>query len=129
MKKVWYILCILLTACCGGKDTIKSCVTTEEYQKASVLEKKLINQIDAAIAGLEIMSKSFSTSELITFSAKGDAPLFSNAVVICLDKVDTTLTRNCKICKGESGITCIRDMAEDVDIQIKKEGDCYKLMW
>lgn len=122
----------------GATAKYQSCVTAEEYQQASPIEKKLINQIDATIAALEVMKREDDSDEivsLITVSLRDDN-LLSNMTLIGKDKASTTeiseMDNSCKVCKEESAYECIKQIAaaeNELGVYVKNKDACVEVYW
>jgi hypothetical protein len=156
MKKLFLLPFVMfsLVACVGkGANTQPenvgievgnafSCVTAEEYANATDLERKIINQIDASVAALEIMAKTYPITELVAmlFISKNDENRFYNSIVIGLNDAGITSkwakgVGSCRVCGISSGISCVKQIIHDMaqvdefDVLVKRDGSCYKLTY
>lgn len=127
-----------LTATSTESSTTQSlsCVSVEEYQQASPITQRLIDQIDAALAALESLNRNSNESikaALVNVSIDNDG-LLPNSIIIgkmgASDKVD--MTDSCKICEGKSAYECISKAIEgknNLDIMVSKKDGCIEFNW
>ncbi len=123
-----------------------SCVSNDEYVNASSIQKKIINQVDGALAAMELMRRDSSLIELhaiISVSSNAENK-FSNSIIVCkeenledenLSQKAPSSSRSCKVCGVKSAYNCIDKISKDMeskkefDVHVKKDGDCVILSW
>jgi len=110
--------------------TIYKSVTKQEYLQASALEKRFIDQIDAAVNSLDIMKKNNPKQEyeaIVTID-KDPANKFNNSILIGIvdhsEDVKKTDAENeptpdgkCHICGLSSAYSCIREVEKYMEIK------------
>lgn len=120
----------------------KSVATEEEYNTASDFGKRIINQIDASIAALDVLKDNKDNKDLIALVSisKNKNNKFSNAIIISkIDKGENpegVLRGSCKVCGIRSAYACLEKIEDDVslgdefDVHIKRLDDgCISVSW
>jgi hypothetical protein len=164
MKKILYVIVVALMTMfvsCDKNDmtnnpaelkvqdntiTYTSCVSSAEYKNATSVEKKIINQVDGALAAMELMKRDNSTIELnaiISVSLNSENS-YSNSIIVSKDEISTqekvkqnatTSSRSCKVCGLSSAYDCVKKISKDMaskdefDVHVKRDGDCVVLSW
>ncbi|MFV0390766.1 MAG: hypothetical protein ACK5KP_02605 [Paludibacteraceae bacterium] len=164
MKKIIYgfiIVAITLVACDKNDlstnpaeikvqdNTISytSCVSMDEYENASSIEKKIINQIDGALVAMELMKRDDSSIELDAIISISSDPEngFSNYMIITKSEpsvrdnlkqdAPAESSHSCEICNVKSAYSCVKQIIKDTesltefDVHVERIGGCVKLSW
>lgn len=123
-----------------------SCVSSDEYKDASAIEKKIINQVDGALAAMKLMKRDDSSVELnaIISVSLDSHNNYSNSIIVSKDETSTiqkvkqnasASSRSCKVCGLSSAYDCVKKISKDMasqtefDVHVKKAGDCVVLSW
>lgn len=117
-----------------GKNIRNSIVTQEEYNSATVFEKRMINQIDASIAALDVLNKNSNNQDLeaIVSISKNINDKFSNAIIISKVETNQTLAPlhgSCNVSGISSAYSCLKTIKADktlkdeFDIHVKRNAD------
>ena len=109
-------------------DVLYHSVTPQEYQQASALQKRFINQVDAAVNSIDILSKDnkkIQYEAIITLNRDAENTL-ANSLIVGLkeNSVDDINSRNarmaspdgeCHVCGLRTAYACIREVEEYMD--------------
>jgi len=127
-----------------AKSDLYHSVTEAEYNNATAFTKRLIDQVDAAVNSLDIMSKSTNSVpyEAIINISKSQKNKFSNFVTISpadnsSDIISESIARvaapdgKCHVCGMGSAYSCIIEVEEymdknhkdEIDIHVKRSSD------
>ncbi len=160
MKKLivlFVLLILVIPACNTDKEiephtekenlskisTLFKSVKPEEYKKASYFQKRLINQIDAAVNALDILSQDTHIQyEAMVSVSKNVNEKFSNSLLIAPieSSHETTNTKSarvseadgkCHVCGMTSAWSCIKEVEEymnkksldEIDVHVKRTSD------
>ena len=120
----------------------KSVATEEEYNKASDFGKRMINQIDASIAALDVLKDNEDNKDLVAIVSisKNKDDKFRNAIILSkVDKgeqPDEVLHGSCKVCGIRSAYACLEKIQDDdslgneFDVHVKRLDDgCVAVSW
>lgn len=120
----------------------KSVATEEEYNKASDFGKRMINQIDASIAALDVLKDNEDNKDLVAIVSisKNKNDKFRNAILISKidegDQPDNVLHGSCKVCGIRSAYACLEKIENDdslgneFDVHVKRLGNgCIAVSW
>jgi hypothetical protein len=123
------------------RDSKYSIVTEDEYNNATEFEKRMINQIDAAIAALDVLNKNKDNSNLsaIVSISKNVKNNFSNAIIISKienNKEEITFSGSCSVCGVRSAYSCLKKLEADdslgntFDVHVTRQSNgCVSLTW
>lgn len=122
-------------------------VTAEEYSNSDVDLRRLIDLVDGAANALLAMQQNGANRDFeaqIMFSTTGNGP-FANTVIIshpnqeeqALEAKKRGETETCRICGATSGYDCYKkikttleqEKQEEIDINLKLDGDCVVLTY
>lgn len=119
----------------------KSIVSESEYSSASEFTKRMINQIDGAIAALEVLGENKDNSDLeaLVSITKDKDNKFKNAIVIAkpeLEMDSEKLSGSCTVCGVRSAYQCLRQieaddsLGEEFSVKVKRlENGCVRISW
>lgn len=118
----------------------KSIVTEEEYNSANDFDRRMINQIDAAIAALEVLKENADNSDLsaIVSVSKNKNNAFSNAIIIAKEELsnDEEVKASCEVCVVRSAYSCLKKITNDeslgdeFDVHVKRKSNgCVEISW
>jgi hypothetical protein len=118
-----------------------SIVTEEEYNSASEFNKKMINQIDASIAALDVLKLNSDNLDLnaIVSISKDLNNKFSNAIIISKiekNQEDVIVAGSCNVCGVRSAYSCLKminaddSLGDTFDVTVTRlNNGCVKLTW
>ncbi|MDY3316692.1 hypothetical protein PG637_01520 [Riemerella anatipestifer] len=119
----------------------KSIVTEEEYNAASEFTKRMINQIDGAIAALEVLKDNPDNADLeaIVTISKNKNDKFRNAILISKPESSKPLEvqhGSCTVCGVRSAYKCLSkinadsSLGDEFDVHVERLGDgCVRVSW
>lgn len=120
----------------------KSLATEEEYNQASDFEKRMINQIDASIAALDVLKDNEDNKDLVAIVSisKNKDDKFRNVIILSkVDKgeqPDELLSGSCKMCGIINASGCLKKIQDDnslsneFDVLVKRLDDgCVAVSW
>jgi hypothetical protein len=123
------------------RDGKYSIVTEDEYNNATEFEKRMINQIDAAIAALDVLNNNKDNSNLsaIVSISKNVNNNFSNAIIISKNEKsqeEILVSGSCTVCGVRSAYSCLKkleadsSLGDDFDVHVTRlDNGCVKLTW
>ncbi|GEM_PF-5610595 len=118
----------------------KSIVTEKEYNSANDFDQRMINQIDAAIAALDVLKENKDNLDLtaIVSLSKNKDDAFSNAIIISKQEVskEVALGGSCEVEGDRSAFSCLKKMRSDeslgdeFDVHVKtKSNSSVEISW
>jgi cell division protein FtsX len=108
-------------------------VKPDEYAQSSPRVKRMIDQIDAAVNALNVMSKNkdFTNYEAVISVSKDPDNKFSNSIIISASedqsnaRVGAAPDHKCTICGVSSAYQCINEIQDYMDANHKNELDIH----
>ena len=107
-------------------------VSSDEYAKSTPRVKRMIDQIDAAVNALDVLSnnKDFNNYEAIVSVSSDPKNMFSNSIIISASEEKSAARaaapdHKCLICGVRSAYDCIDEINDYMDANHKNELDIH----